>query len=211
MKIKQMTWPILLGLLPIVIGLVLYRQLPDQLPIHWGLNGQANTYMGKLLVILLMPGVMLALNVVLHVAFVLNLGKSSNPKIEKLLMWVLPIMAIVIQSLSFSEALGYHLSISLFVMCIIGILFMVLGNYIPKTTINRAVGFRLPSTLNNPDNWQKTNRLGGIMLVMSGLLSIIGGVISLWYPIIIFPVLIFMMVTVVLIPLIYSVRLSRNK
>ena len=202
MKIKQMTWPILLGLLPIVIGLVLYRQLPDQLPIHWGLNGQANTYMGKLLVILLMPVVMLALNVVLHVAFVLNLGKSSNPKIEKLLMWVLPIMAIVIQSLSFSEALGYHLSISLFV---------VLGNYIPKTTINRAVGFRLPSTLNNPDNWQKTNRLGGIMLVMSGLLSIIGGVISLWYPIIIFPVLIFIMVTVVLIPLIYSVRLARNK
>lgn len=210
MKIKQMTWPILLGLLPIVIGLVLYRQLPDQLPIHWGLNGQANAYMGKLFAILLMPGVMLALNVVLHVAVGLNLGKSSNPKIEKLLMWLIPIMAIVIQSLSFSEALGYHLSISLFVMCIIGILFLVLGNYIPKSTINRAIGFRFPSTLNNPDNWQKTNRLGGIMLVMSGLLFIIGGVISLWHPIIIFPVFIFMMVTVVLIPLIYSMRLARK-
>ena len=34
MKIKEMIWPILLGLLPIVIGLVLYGQLPDQLPIH---------------------------------------------------------------------------------------------------------------------------------------------------------------------------------
>lgn len=205
-----MTWPILLGLLPIVIGLVLYRQLPDQLPIHWGLNGQANAYMGKLLAILLMPCLMLALNMVLHAAVVLNLGKSTNPKIEKLLMWLLPIMAIVIQSLSFSEALGYHLSISLFVMCIIGILFLVLGNYIPKSTINRAVGFRFPSTLNNPDNWQKTNRLGGIMLVISGLLFIIGGVISLWYPIIIFPVFIFMMVTVVLIPLIYSMKLARK-
>ena len=210
MKIKEMIWPILLGLLPIVIGLVLYGQLPDQLPIHWGLNGQANAYMGKLLAILLMPGLMIALNVVLHVAVVLNLGKSANPKMAKLLMWVLPIMAIVIQSLSFSEALGYHLSISLFVMCIIGILFLVLGNYIPKSTINRAIGFRFPSTLNNPDNWQKTNRLGGIMLVISGLLFIIGGVISLWYPIIIFPVFIFMMVTVVLIPLIYSMRLARK-
>ena len=210
MKIKEMTWPILLGLLPIVIGLVLYRQLPDQLPIHWGLNGQANAYMGKLLAILLMPCLMLALNMVLHAAVVLNLGKSTNPKIEKLLMWLLPIMAIVIQSLSFSEALGYHLSISLFVMCIIGILFLMLGNYVPKTTINRAFGFRFPSTLNNPDNWQKTNRLGGIMLVISGLLFIISGVISLWYPMIVFPVFIFMMVTVVLIPLIYSMKLARK-
>lgn len=38
---------LLVILLPMGLGLFLWNQLPDQVPIHFGLNGQADNYAGQ--------------------------------------------------------------------------------------------------------------------------------------------------------------------
>ena len=126
------------------------------------------------------------------------------------MLWLLPILSVIFQSLTLSEALGYHLDIALITMVTVGIIFILLGNYIPKTSQNRVAGFRFPMTLSNPDNWQKTNRLGGMMLVISGIIMILGGVISTWYPIVAVLTFIVILVLIILVPLCYSIRLARK-
>ena len=60
---------------------------------------------------------------------------------------------------------------------IMGILFVIMGNVMPKTRPNSAVGFRLSWTRFNDVTWHKCNRLGGYVMVISGLITAICGVI----------------------------------
>lgn len=208
MKYKKLLWPTVIGLLPILMGLAVYSKLPEKMPIHWGLDGEPNGYATRLAGILILPLIMVVVNVI--VQFSLETAPKTNLKLKKLMLWLLPILSVIFQSLTLSEALGYHLDIALITMVTVGIIFILLGNYIPKTSQNRVAGFRFPMTLSNPDNWQKTNRLGGMMLVISGIIMILGGVISTWYPIVAVLTFIVILVLIILVPLCYSIRLSRK-
>ena len=208
MKYKKLLWPTVIGLLPILMGLAVYSKLPEKMPIHWGLDGEPNGYATRLAGILILPLIMVGVNVI--VQFSLETAPKTNLKLKKLMLWLLPILSVIFQSLTLSQALGYHLDIALITMVTVGIIFILLGNYIPKTSQNRVAGFRFPMTLSNPDNWQKTNRLGGMMLVISGIIMILGGVISTWYPIVAVLTFIVILVLIILVPLCYSIRLARK-
>ncbi|MFZ2928464.1 MAG: SdpI family protein, partial [Lactococcus raffinolactis] len=205
---KKLLWPTVIGLLPILMGLAVYSKLPEKMPIHWGLDGEPNGYATRLAGILILPLIMVVVNVI--VQFSLETAPKTNLKLKKLMLWLLPILSVIFQSLTLSEALGYHLDIALITMVTVGIIFILLGNYIPKTSQNRVAGFRFPMTLSNPDNWQKTNRLGGMMLVISGIIMILGGVISTWYPIVAVLTFIVILFLIILVPLCYSIRLARK-
>ena len=208
MKYKKLLWPTVIGLLPILMGLAVYSKLPEKMPIHWGLDGEPNGYATRLAGILILPLIMVVVNVI--VQFSLETAPKTNLKLKKLMLWLLPILSVTFQSLTLSQALGYHLDIALITMVTVGIIFILLGNYIPKTSQNRVAGFRFPMTLSNPDNWQKTNRLGGMMLVISGIIMILGGVISTWYPIVAVLTFIVILFLIILVPLCYSIRLARK-
>ena len=208
MKYKKLLLPSVIFLFLILMVLSVYSKLPEKMPIHWGLDGEPNGYATRLAGILILPLIMVGVNVI--VQFSLESASKTNLKLEKLMLWLLPILSVTFQSLTLSQALGYHLDIALITMVTVGIIFILLGNYIPKTSQNRVAGFRFPMTLSNPDNWQKTNRLGGMMLVISGIIMILGGVISTWYPIVAVLTFIVILVLIILVPLCYSIRLARK-
>ena len=54
-----------------------------------------------------------------------------------------------------------------------GLLFVVIGNYLPKARRNYTIGIRLPWTLANEENWNRTHRIGGFLWVIGGILMII--------------------------------------
>lgn len=56
---------------------------------------------------------------------------------------------------------------------LLGILLIVLGNYLPKTKLNSTVGVRTPWSMQNDIVWAKSNRFGGMAGVFSGLVIII--------------------------------------
>ncbi|MFZ2746206.1 MAG: DUF1648 domain-containing protein, partial [Lactococcus raffinolactis] len=129
MKYKKLLWPTVIGLLPILMGLAVYSKLPEKMPIHWGLDGEPNGYATRLAGILILPLIMVGVNVI--VQFSLESASKTNLKLEKLMLWVLPILSVTFQSLTLSQALGYHLDIALITMVTVGIIFILLGNYIP--------------------------------------------------------------------------------
>lgn len=208
LNLKRYFWSTFLGLLPILLGFVLYPKLPNQIPMHWGINGQPNAYTSKLFGILFLPLFLVIVNLIVQWSF--QYAKQTNLKLERVVVWLLPILSVIFQTITLSEAMGYRLNILVLTMIIVGIMLMLLGNYIPKTRQNKLIGYRINPTQVSPDTWQKTNRLGGIMLVLSGFLLVVSGIIGLWQPIVAIMSLVICVVLTVLVPLIYANRLSHH-
>jgi uncharacterized membrane protein len=89
----------------------------------------------------------------------------------------------------------------------VGALFLILGNWLPKTRQNYAVGIKVPWTLDNELNWEKTHRLAGYLWMIGGIIMIIMG-ITTKAPEIVVIVSIFI---VVVIPILYSYYLHAKK
>lgn len=104
MKLKKMLWPTLVGLLPIVMGLAVYSKLPEKMPIHWGLDGEPNSYATKLVGVLLIPLIMIVTNII--VQFSLQIANTTNEKLARVMTWLLPALSLVIQFLVLAESLG---------------------------------------------------------------------------------------------------------
>ncbi|QBO36856.1 DUF1648 domain-containing protein [Periweissella cryptocerci] len=207
-KIKQMWWPTVVGLIPLVMGAVLYNQLPNRIPIHYNVNGLPDNYAGKLFGVVFLPLLLIAVNFLIFITR--EHARQKNKRLNEIIIWIVPLLALVLQPTTLLTALGYQLNVMTIVMITVGVIFMVLGNYIPKASPNRTVGFRFKTTLTNPENWQKTNRLGGIMMVISGLLFIIGGVLGMWNVMFAIGALVISMILTVVVPIVYSIKLHKH-
>ncbi|MCT4390027.1 SdpI family protein [Leuconostoc falkenbergense] len=205
MKNSRVLLPNLISLLPIVYGGLLWQYLPQQLPIHFGIDGQPDQYAPKLIAVIGLPVLIITVNYVI-IRSMKNKG-IDNQKVFTVLIWSLPLLLNVVQIVAFMHALNYHINIGSVILPVIGLLFIVLGNYLPKTTPNYMVGIRLPETLHNSENWQKTNRLGGFTMVFAGFILLITGIIGNMIAVI---GLIVAMVITILVPAVYASWLAHR-
>lgn len=162
--------PLLVILLPMGVGLFLWNQLPDQVPIHFGLNGQADNYAGKAFVVFGLPLLMAALQVLLLVVTMADpKGKNIAAKPFGLLLWICPLVSLFCGTMTYAKALALPVDINLVGGLFLGLMFLVVGNYLPKCKQTYTVGIRLPWTLADEDNWAYTHRLAGKVWTIGGL------------------------------------------
>ena len=91
----------------------------------------------------------------------------------------------------------------------VGLLFAIIGNYLPNLRPNYFAGLRLPWTLENPENWKKTHALAGKLWFAGGLLL---AVICLLMPDKIALIFFFVVTAIIIIiPCIYSYRLFKKQ
>ena len=179
---KEMILSVVLCLLPIVLGLFLWKRLPEQVPTHFGLNNEPNGYSSKVFAVFGLPAFMAALDALCL------FGLSSDPRAEKhskvldrIMLWFIPGLSILVSSLCLLTAIGKRINIALVMQLLIGVVFIVVGNYLPKCRRNYTMGIKLPWTLNDDDNWNYTHRLGGFVWVIAGLVMLVNAFIgSLW-------------------------------
>ena len=129
-----------------------------------------------------------------------------NEKMVRVIYWLIPIVSLSISYLIYSKALGSTTNPSVFVSALLGLIFVIMGNYMPKLKVNHTVGIRLPWTLQSEDNWHKTHRLAGKLWVLGGLILLLeaGLQFALSY------VLVLAILVIVFIPMVYSYQLSRK-
>lgn len=175
MKIsKRMVLSSIVCVLPLVVSALLYRQLPNQMPIHWNSVGEANGFIGKNIGAWGIPLFMLAIHLVIAIKTENDKSKQHLSVITKgLCFWAVPLASVIFVPLSLFKAAGYGLNITKIVLAIVGVLFIVAGNYLPKNQPNSIAGYKLPWTKNNPDNWNKTHRFAGAIWVICGFVYII--------------------------------------
>ena len=198
----------ILTLLPILVGVILWKDLPASLPSHFGLDGQADGFSSKLEVVFLIPLVMLGLHFFAVVVTSLDPKASHvSPKMKTLVYWLVPFISGLVQLSIYGAALGIIANSTRIGLVMVGIVFLVVGNYLPKTKQNYTVGIRLPWTLDNEENWNKTHRLAGRLWVLGGLIILVNGFLS-WA---VFYVFFGVLLVMVLVPIFYSYWISRGQ
>ncbi|MDN5026069.1 SdpI family protein [Streptococcus sp. SPS1] len=205
---KLVLFTSILILLPSLVGCVFWNQLPEEIPTHFNLLGQADGYNHKMSAIFGLPTLMLLMHWLLLFLMIKD-PKSSNisSKIQVLIYWIIPFVSCLSMISIYGESLGYSMMSGLLAQIFMGIVMIVIGNYLPKTHRNYIIGIRLPWTLENDGNWRKTHRLAGKIWVLGGLLLFLNSFVQLYVYWVFFLTLFF----VVIIPSVYSYQLSKSE
>ena len=194
-------------LFPMIWGLIIWKQLPNQIPIHFNVAGQANNFQSKPLAVFGLPLFLLLVH--LFVIFMTARdpkNSTMNEKMGKVIYWLTPIVSLSVFYLIYSKALGSTTNPSIVVSALLGLIFVMMGNYMPKLKVNHTVGIRLPWTLQSEDNWHKTHRLAGKLWVFGGLILLLEAGLQFAVPYVMGIVIL----TIVFIPVVYSYQLSRE-
>ncbi len=170
-------WSLVVVILHLIVMTWFFVQLPAdaRIPSHWNINGQIDNWMGltgsMILGISLTLGIFLLLYLMPHYdpRYVKNKERMDNiiPRVS--FVMVLFFALLHIYSL-FLAKMGGGAEGFRFTFVLIGMMFVILGNILPKVPNNFFVGIKTPWTLSNEEVWQKTHRLGGWLFVISGLM-----------------------------------------
>ncbi len=154
----------------IIFNALFYNKMPDQLPTHWNFQGQADDYSSKFQAMVMIQGFLVLMN--LFLCFMLD-NDPKNERQNNFLMTLtklsMPIMMIVIYVITILAGLGREVNTSVIISLLMGVLFIAIGNYMPKVKRNYTVGIKLPWTLNSDENWRRTHRFGGLCFILMGL------------------------------------------
>ena len=167
------------SLLPIIFGLIVYDKLPDQVPTHWNAAGEIDGWSSKTFAVFGLPCFMAV------IGLLVQLGLSADPKrrnmpniMVKFSAWICPLLSLFLVPSTLLAGMGHHINIALITCLIVGAVFLVIGNYLPKCKQTYTMGIRLPWTLNSEENWNRTHRMSGKLWILGGLLFIILGFIA---------------------------------
>ncbi len=156
-------------LTPIATGILLWDKLPDTIATHFGANNEPNGFMSKPMTVFFMPLVLL----VLH--WLCALGTAKDPKMKNvtgkmltLCLWIVPLTSVLMSAVTYSYALGGKIKVGFTVLAFLGVLFTVIGNYLPKCKPSYTIGIKLPWTLKDSEVWERTHRLAGKLWVVCG-------------------------------------------
>jgi len=160
-------------LLPMLFGLAMWSRLPEPMPTHWGYDGDVDGYSSKAFAVFGLPVFLLILQWLCWLCTSLDSSqREQSEKITGMILWIVPVLSLLVNGLIYATALGREISVELLLPVALGVLFLVIGNYLPKTKQNRTIGIRLPWTLADEENWNKTHRLGGKVWVAGGVIMI---------------------------------------
>jgi uncharacterized membrane protein len=169
--------PVLLGiiLLSLVVGAILYSHLPERVPIHWNVYGEIDGYGGRFTGAFGIPLLTLAAYVTMIVSPRIDPKRKNYEKFTG--AYNAFIAAFVLFMLTLYGAIllvsfGYDLDIGMITPIGLGLLFIVMGNYLTRVRHNYFFGIKTPWTLASETVWRRTHRVGGILFVAAGLLTI---------------------------------------
>ena len=172
--LKQMLLTSAVILLPIVAGLILWDQLPDTMNIHWNAAGAADGTGSKALAVFF-PALLILIFHWLCAALTSKSMKDQTATTIALGLWICPMLSLMVHSIMYSTALGMDFNLHLLLFTPLGILFAVIGNYMPKVRRNAHMGIKTIWALADDENWYATHRFGGKVWTAGGLLVIAVG------------------------------------
>ena len=157
-----------------------WTQLPAdaQVPIHWGIDGRVDGYAPKDVGLFLLPLVTAGVAALLAVIPRFEPRRANLERSGKAYgaIWIAVVTLLgAIHVLAIAVALGAELEVSRLILIGAGLLFVVIGNYLPTVRPNYLVGIRTPWTLASDLSWVRTHRVGGRLFVVEGLVLIVLG------------------------------------
>ena len=175
---KKIDWKILIitgliCLIPMIFGAILYDQLPEQMAVHFGVNNEPNSFAPKEFALFGIPIFMFALQVFCCIFSDFMEEKKQNKKYITIYKWIIPIIEMVVYLTMLAYGAGIELDMRMIVCITLGIVFTLVGNYMPKTEPNK-----LQMNYIRADFWKKVKRPAGYFFVIIGLAFIISAFLN---------------------------------
>lgn len=161
----------------IAVSIWAYPQLPPLVATHWGLRGTPNGFSSRGLAVSIMPVAILVLTGLFSVLPKLDpRGENYRKFLGTYWLIVNAVIAfmLVVHGMIMANGLGYPVRIERVIPFGIGLLFIVLGNFLTRVEPNWFVGIRTPWTLSSDTVWRKTHRTGGWLMVIGGFVLALG-------------------------------------
>ncbi|MGL4736917.1 MAG: SdpI family protein, partial [Cellulosilyticaceae bacterium] len=171
---------VVLSLISLVATFFVLPNLPAQIPIHWNAAGEIDSYGSRNYALLTgaLPLFMLLLLVVIPKIDPKKASYEKHAKAYHLVTLLITIFMMLIHWVTVLVSIGYNLSVGMIVPVAVGVLFIIIGNYMPQIRPNYTFGIRIPWALNNEDNWRATHRFGGYAFALAGVFMILDGLFS---------------------------------
>ncbi len=169
---KKFKWKIfvitsIVCLLPVLLGIYLWDNLPETMAIHFNIYGEPDNFASKGFVVFGLPMLMVVLQGFCCFINDLNAYKyGERKKFETVTKWIIPCMTVVLQIITLGYGLGWNLDIRKAVSLIVGVIFLVIGNYLPKLDYIKNHDVETEKT-------RKINRFIGYETVGMGILFLI--------------------------------------
>lgn len=184
MKIEKKEWikiiiAMLLCFIPEIYGTIVYHKLPEKIASHYNFNWEPDQYLPKAFVIYGIPAIMAVIELLCCtiIRFKSEVEKQSKAA-KEILIWIIPIITVFSMTWIIATEQGLDFPKIKLVMVFLGLLFIITGNYLPKTRRNWILGIRLPWTLVDDENWNYTHRVSGFVWVLGGTIFTIFGMLE---------------------------------
>ena len=203
--LKMMIFASLVILLPVAAGVVLWNRLPAQMPTHWNAAGEIDGWSNKGFAVFGLPLILVAAEWLCMMASVIDPKKKGHSeKVLKLVIWIIPVISVIVNALMYATVLGAAVRMEFVMPLMLGLMFVIIGNYLPKCSQNYTIGIKIPWTLHSEENWNRTHRFAGRIWVLGGIVVMLtaffGGFIIFFG----------IVLALVLAPMIYSYLLHRR-
>lgn len=200
--LEILIWGVML--VPLSYLFLTWQELPDRVPIHFNLKGEADDWGSKNFLVGLILFMTLGMNLLLLIIPNIDpkdkLAHMGN-KYHQLRLLLALFMAALAVFLVYSAKAG-NLENTNFINLLIGALFIAFGNYFQAIKPNYFIGIRTPWTLESETVWRKTHRLGGRLWMLGGAVMCLSALLN--DPNLRMVVFIATAAIVVLIPVVYS-------
>jgi uncharacterized membrane protein len=171
--------PVLI-LLAFIGTAVVYPDLPAQVPTHWNWRGEVDDTAAKFPGAFTGPLILAGIWVLLPLLRRIDPRRRNYERFDETFWVVLNVLAlglVLLQAAVLGAALGAPFEMGRLVLGGVGILFLALGNYLPRLRSNWWMGIRTPWTLESEEVWRRTHRLGGRTFVLGGLACVLGALV----------------------------------
>ena len=164
---------LVIAVIAIALSVWAYPSLPPTVATHFDLRGTPNGFSSRLLAVAIGPLVILGITLLFNVLPKFDPRRENYAKFMST-YWLFANAVIafmlIIHGIVIATGLGYPVRVDRLMPLFIGLLFVVIGNYLTRVEPNWFVGIRTPWTLSSDAVWRKTHRTGGWLMVLGGLI-----------------------------------------
>ena len=202
---------LVIAALAVAIAMWAYPSLPPTVATHWDLKGTPDGFSSRLMAVSIGP------LVIIGIMLVFNVLPKFDPRRENYARflssyWLFAnaviVFMLIIHAAVIATGLGYSVRIDRLMPLLIGLLLVVIGNYLTRVEPNWFIGIRTPWTLSSDTVWRKTHRTGGWLMVLGGLALASGAFLP---GAVLLPLFIVTIVVVAVIPIVQSYVLWKKE
>ena len=174
--IKTEIISIIFLIIAIASSFYFFVNFPERVPIHWNIAGEPDGWGSPMTAAFLFPVIIFGMYLMFLAIPYLDPKKKRYEQFAKI-YHIFKTAFIVLMTLMYFvtsfNALGANISINFWIPLLVGVLFIIIGNYMAKIKPNWFMGIRTPWTLSSEEVWNKTHRLGGKLFIISGIIMIL--------------------------------------